>query len=544
MKPVMSRQEDVPGPVVATTRDWELPDLQALESASVTDRSARPPTAVIDIGSGSARAVVVQVNSGGVEILAQERLVLNLMSHVDEHGALDDEGVDGTLDAIEDFVEVCRGYGVTTLHAVGTEALRASRNARHITREAHRRYGVALHVISGYEEAGYCFIGAVQGLPVTQGLLADLGGGSMEVVSFADRRMENRDTLPLGSLRIANAFRLADRPRAEDLASAYDYSMRLLSESSLSTLAPDDILVGSGGSFRLLCKLDRQRRPYPMRTLHGYRMDADGLSRLLDELASCDLEERALIPGMNPERTHSIVGGAVVAQALLQHTGAGSIMLSGQGLREGLAQQPEPLPENGGVSLTSIADVRWGTLKDMMDRFAPRYTLRGPRRAALARRIGRAVWEGKRRHLTALVECAALILDIGSAVDYYNRLNRAASILSWTDMPGFTHRESAMLAAMLLLAEGDRLPKRFRKSQLLTGRDRRRLRQGALVLLLADELERRLPPQTAVESVTITPGGGGLAVTTPAWAEATATALKVRWESEFGHPILIGRGEQ
>ena len=543
MRPVMSRQEDVLDPVVATSKDWELPDLRALESAFAAVPSARPPTAVIDIGSGSARAVVVQVNSGGVEILAQERLALNLMSHVDEHGALDDEGVDGTLDAIEDFVEVCRGYGVTTLHAVGTEALRASRNAKHIAKEAHRRYGVNLHVISGYEEAGYCFIGAVQGLPVTHGLLADLGGGSMEVVSFADRRMEDRDTFPLGSLRISNAFRLADRPSAEDMASAHDYAMQLLSESWLPALTPDDILVGSGGSFRLLCKLDRQRRPYPMRTLHGYRMDADGLSRLVDELASCDLEERALIPGMNPERTHSIVGGAVVAQALLQHTGAGSVMLSGQGLREGLAQQPDPLPENGGVSLTSIADVRWGTLRDMMDRFAPRYTLRGPRRAALARGIGRAVWEGKRRHLTALVECTALILDIGSAVDYYNRLNRAASILSWTDMPGFTHRESAMLAAMLLLAEGERLPKRFRKSQLLTGGDRRRLRQGALVLLLADELERRLPPQAEAESVTITPGSDGLSIATPSWAEASAAALKLRWENEFGQPILISRGE-
>ncbi|MDE2861707.1 MAG: hypothetical protein OYI31_01150 [Chloroflexota bacterium] len=539
----MRRQEGVLDSDVATPKHWALPDLRTLEQASADGHVPRPPTAVIDIGSGSARAVVVQVNGGGVEILAQERLALNLMSHVDEHGALDNEGVDGTLDAIEDFVEVCRGYGVTTLHAVGTEALRASRNAEHIAREAHRRYGVTLRVISGYEEAGYCFIGAVQGLPVTHGLLADLGGGSMEVVGFSDRRMDTRDTLPLGSLRISNAFRLTNRPNADDLASAYDHTLRLLSESALPALSPDDTLVGSGGSFRLLCKLDRQRKPYPMRTLHGYCMDADGLSRLLDELASCDLEERALIPGMNPERTHSIVGGAVVAQALLRHTGASSVMLSGQGLREGLAQQTEPLPEDESVSLSPITDVRWGTLKDMMDRFAPRYTRRGPRRAALARRIGRAVWDGERRHLTALVECAALILDVGSAVDYYNRLNRAASILSWTDMPGFTHRESAMLAAMLLLAEGDELPKRFRNSQLLTGGDRRRLRQAALVLLLADELERRLPPQTEVESVTIALGSGGLEVSTPAWAEASAAALKFRWRSEFGQPILISRGE-
>ena len=530
------RVEDAPEP-------WALPDLRALESSATDGHNTPPPTAVIDIGSGFARAVVVQHNSGGVEVLAQERLALNLMSHLDENGSLDEVGVTSTLDAIEDFVEVCRGYGVTTLHAVGTEALRESRNATYITEEAYRRYGVTLRIISGYEEAGYCFIGAVQSLPVSRGLLADLGGGSMEVVGFADRRMETRDTLPLGSLRISNAFRLTDRPSEDDLTSAYEHARRRLSESGVPTLEPDDTLVGSGGSFRLLCKLDRQRRPYPMRTLHGYRLGADALSRLLERLASCDLEERTLIPGMNPERTHSIVGGAVVAQALLQHTGAASIMLSGQGLREGLARRPEPLAEDTGVSLMPIADVRWGTLKDVMSRFAPRYTRRGPRRAALARRIAGAVWNGRRRRLTAALECAALILDVGSALDFYNRLNRAASILSWMDMPGFSHRDSARMAAMLLLAEEQRLPKRFSKTSLLSDGDRRRLRKAALVLLLADELERRLPPQAAVESVTITLGSGGLAITTPAWAQASAASLQQRWEIEFGQPILISRGE-
>ena len=110
-------------------------------------------------------------------------------------------------------------------------------------------------------------------------------------------------------------------------------------------------------------------------------------------------------------------------------------------------------------------------------------------------------------------------------------------------MPGFSHRDSARIAAMLLLAEGPRLPRRFRKTSLLTDGDRRRLRQAALVLLLADELERRLPLQTAVESVTITLGSGGLAITTPAWAQASAAGLQQRWEIEFGQPILISRGE-
>ena len=196
---------------------WETVDSFALPPSPDDYPPDTKLTAVIDVGSGSARAVVMQLSTGGVQVLAQQRLALNLMSHVDQQGTLDAEGVASTLDAIEDFVHVCRGYGVSTIHAVGTEALRRSHNATEISLAARRRYGVDLRVISGYEEAGYCFIGAVQGLPVSRGLLADLGGGSMELVGFFDRSMETRHTLPLGSLRIANRFRLTDRPTGEDL---------------------------------------------------------------------------------------------------------------------------------------------------------------------------------------------------------------------------------------------------------------------------------------------------------------------------------------
>ena len=291
--------------------------------------------------------------------------------------------------------------------------------------------------------------------------------------------------------------------------------------------------------MRLLSKLDRRQRAYPLNIMHGYCLETEGLAKLVDRLASCDLEERSLIPGMNPERTHSIVGGAVVAQGLLEHTGAESIMLSGEGLREGLARHPGPLPAEDHVSLMPLAVVRRATLQDVMGRFAPRFTRRGARRAALAGRIAHAVWGDRLKGLASSLECAALLLDIGSVVDFYNRLNRAASILSWTDLPGFSHRESAQIAAMLLLAEGQKLPKKFRKTSILTDRDRQHLGQAAMMLLLADELERRLPLHDTVASVVITPGSSGLIVKTPAWTRVSAPELQRRWEMEFGQSILI-----
>ena len=142
-------------------------------------------TAVIDVGSGSARAVVMQVNpGGGIEIVAQQRVNLNLMSHVDEDGSLDEIGVANTVDALEDFAMVARGFGVQNILAVGTAALRESRNALAIIDTADERFGVPLRIIPGDDEAAYCFLGAIHGLPVADGLLADIGGGSTELVEF------------------------------------------------------------------------------------------------------------------------------------------------------------------------------------------------------------------------------------------------------------------------------------------------------------------------------------------------------------------------
>ena len=500
------------------------------------------PTAVIDVGSGSARAVVMQVNrGGGIEIIAQQRMSLNLMSHLTRKGALDDESVDATVEAVEDFVQLARGYGISCIHAVGTAALRESSNVLEVTQTIAGRFGVELRVIDGYEEAAYCFLGAVHGLPVNAGLMADLGGGSMEVVEFAQRALKTLHTLPLGSLRISNSFRLTQQASAEDVAAAHRYVRESLSLAKIPVLTHDGEFVGSGGSMRLFAKLDRRHRHHPVKRIHGYSISRHAMEKLVRDLTETDLEQRKQIPGMNPERTHSIVGGAVVALALMEHADANRIMLSGQGLREGLARNPHDLLLERGITLPSTSAVRLNTLSDLSQRFAPRYSRRGPRRSELAHRIADAVWCGKSQLLASSLRSAAFLLDVGSAVDFYNRLNRTASLVVASDLPGFSHRESALITAILLAAERGRLPRKYRRSSLLSPNDRERVGQAALILMVADELERRLPPQLPADAVQISSNGSGLEVATPAWSRKAGDAIGKRWEREFGEPIFIRR---
>ena len=502
-------------------------------------------TAVIDIGSGSARAVVMHVNSGGgIEIVAQQRVNLNLMSHVNDEGVLDAAGVAATLDALEDFALIARGYGISTIHAVGTAALRESGNADTIVDAAANRFGVPLRLIDGGDEAAYCFIGAIHGLPVSDGTLADIGGGSMEIVRFGARSMLSSDSLPLGSLRIANRFRLTDLPAAEDLHAAYEYVHATLSAAGVPRLSAGESLVGSGGSVRLLSRLDRGREPYPIIKMHGYRIDAGALGDQSRALAALPRHERAAIDGMNPERSHSIVGGAVVTHALLQYSNADSIMVSGQGLREGLARHPVPLPEDTAVGVPPLSSIRSASLTDLVARFVPRFSQRGKRRAALAGYIGSAVWEDQDGGMTCAMQCAAFLLDIGNAIDFYNRLNRTASIIVRTDLPGFTHRESARIAAILLVSEGGRVPPRFRRSRLLPPEDVKMIGKAAVALALADELDSRLPPGCPANAIGLERRDGVLTVRTPGWSKVAGPAIAQRWRAAFGENIHIVRCEK
>ena len=528
------------GIIFADAPDWE----SVTNSLPISGDAAPKYTAIIDLGSGSARAVVMQVNpGGGIEIVAQQRVNLNLMSHIDDNGALDKSGVASAVDALEDFALLAGGYGVQTIHAVGTAALRESGNAAAIINAAVNRFGIPLRIIDGSDEAAYCFIGAIHGLPVSDGILADLGGGSMEIVRFSERAMRWSVSLPLGSLRIANQFQLTDLAGAEDVHAAYEFVHATLAAAGVPRLKDGDVLVSSGGSVRLLSRLLRGQEPYPIIRMHGYEMDAGSLAGLTRELSAVSLRERAGINGMNPERGHSIVGGAIAAHALSQYTGADSMIVSGQGLREGLARSPGPLSTDCTVSVPPLTTVRMASLVDLVGRFVPRFSQRGKRRATLARNLGASAWGTQNRRICDALECAAFVLDIGNAMDFYNRANRTASVIVRTDLPGFTHEESAFLAAILLASERRKLPPRFRRSRLLNQDDIKLISQAAVALTVINELDSRLPYGCSASQVRFIRQNGTLVVTTPSWSRNAGENVRERWREEFGEEIDFVRCE-
>src|SRR5262249_43667939 len=144
-------------------------------------------------------------------------------------------------------------------------------------------------------------------------------------------------SLPLGALRLSEKFLDSDPPTSKQLRRLRDHVRNHLTKAQVGRLGSGDRLVGTGGTLRNLAKIDRQARRYPIGWLHGYELPIDSLAEIVDSLAGTKEKRRDEVAGLSAERADSIVGGAMAILTLAEFLRAKEILVSGQGLREGIA---------------------------------------------------------------------------------------------------------------------------------------------------------------------------------------------------------------
>jgi exopolyphosphatase / guanosine-5'-triphosphate,3'-diphosphate pyrophosphatase len=445
------------------------------------------PVAVIDIGSNSGRVSVMRCDRGGhVEILADGRAALRLARSVDRDGRLTEEAITRTAAATRDFRAIGEAAGAKTWKAVATSAVRDSPNADELVDRVRRESGLALDVIDGDAEARWAFIGAVAGLNVEDGLTIDVGGGSMELVRFDRRKPIRQWTLPLGALRLSDRFLTSDPPEKEQVEALRAHVAGSLASADVEPLASGQRVVGTGGTFRNLAKMDRRRRPYPIPRLHGYVLTTRRLADLAELVSSRRASRRRSIAGLNTDRVDSIVGGALGTLVALESLGASELVVSGQGLREGIALDTmghEPAP---------VEEVRRASIQALVSRFATWDPGRASRRVLIAARLQEALDPGASPKARERLEHAATILDIGRSIDFYERFRHASDVVIASDLAGFSHRQLALLAAVLRRGDDER--ERVREyAPLLGPADRDTVARAGALLAVADEIEHRTP---------------------------------------------------
>jgi exopolyphosphatase / guanosine-5'-triphosphate,3'-diphosphate pyrophosphatase len=452
----------------------------------------RGPVAVIDIGSNSGRVVVYSLRRGGpTHILASSRASLRLVRELDENGSLSSRAIQRAIDALRDFRAIARGAGARQVIAVATAAVRDARNGAAFIRRIRRELGLSVRILTGREEANYGFLGAVRGLPVSDGTLFDVGGGSMQVSLFRKRRLGKAFSFPLGALRLSDAFLHSDPPREQETERLRRHVARHIDAARLRRLKSGDTLVGTGGTLRNLAKIDSRQTPYPIARLHGYVLLRRRLASVLDLLAAQRQKRRAQVSGLNDDRADSIVGGGLAILTLMERLGASAVQVSGQGVREGLAV--------GLVSSTlpPARSVREASIQALAESFREWNPAAAERRESLALTLARRVHPGASDRLREALGHAARLLDIGRSIDFFDRHEHVASIVLQTDLLGFSHREIALISAVVASA-GDEGVDLARYEPLLHEDDIEEIERAAVLLVLADDITERCAPPARI----------------------------------------------
>jgi exopolyphosphatase/guanosine-5'-triphosphate,3'-diphosphate pyrophosphatase len=444
--------------------------------------------AVIDIGSNSGRILVARIDEfGHLDVLETEGTPLRLVHELASSASLGDAVVERTVEALQGFNAIARGAGAQRTLAVATAAVREAINGETFVERLRVATGLDIQIISGETEARYGFLGGAYGTPTDDGILVDIGGGSIQLARYVNRCMVGSWSLPLGALRLSDRFLLSDPPTSAELRRLQDYVRRTLKDAKAPTLGSGEHLIGTGGTLRNLAKIDRVRRDSPIHRLHGYALGRRELSDIVQRLASQTAAQRLKTPGLNISRFDSILGGAACAQVILESVGAQALTVSGQGLREGIAltMLAEGLPPTH--------DVRRAAVDALAARFASWDRRLAEQRVLATATVLAALDPQLNGELREVLLYASRLLDIGRSVDFYNRHQHTTDIVLASDLSGFSHRAIASMAAIVRLADKDGASlKPF--APLLGNADQAVLTRAGAILNLGDAIARQSPP--------------------------------------------------
>ena len=409
------------------------------------------PVAIVDLGSNSARVVVVDHPIPGViETIAEERLDLRLATELDKRSRLSERGIATTIDAVADFAAFAREVGARSIDVVATAAIRSARNRDELLARVHAELGLAVEVLDGAEEAEFAAIGALHGLPIRSGVIVDIGGGSTEVARVIAGTIVGAWSFPLGALSASNDRLTDDPPSRKQIKAMRRMVAETLAESAPSGLDAGEELAATGGSARTLARLAQRQDTYPIDRLHGYRLDRRSLRKVSAFLAGHSAAERCEIDGVRAGRADSIVGGAIILEEMMRHLGAGSLTVASGGVREGVAMRAfaESVPQPRLVRAAAIeALLRRHGVWDEDDMEA---------RAALADRLSPEVITDPFSDILEAARLAAMLRALGEAWGHKRAGARAVDALLAGDLAGFDHAMLARIAAVLHYSDGDK----------------------------------------------------------------------------------------
>ena len=447
-------------------------------------------TAVIDLGSNSFRLVVFTAAHGWWKRTDEIFLAVRVGAGLDSTGELGEAPMQRALEAVEVFAHFLTAtqIGAQDVAAVATSAIRDASNQAAFLERVQLDTGLQVRVLSRDEEAHYGYLAAVNSTTLADGVVLDLGGGSMQLVEVNSRHPGRLGSWPLGAVRMTEHF----LPDGDEASKKERKALRAHVEQALA----DDAawlpragrrLVGIGGTMRNLAAAVQAEEDLPSLGVQGFEIRRVALDDLIKRLAHLPASERSSIKGIKYARADLILAGAIVVQAVLEFGGFDAIEVTEAGLREGVFFGSHL---DGDPPL--FDDVRRASVLNLAARYHVdhAHTEHVCRLAlGLFDELAAAGLHDGDRWERELLWCACVLHDIGMSVDYDDHHKHSRYLILNAGLPGFTPREVALIAqAARYHRKG--MPDFGELEPLARDGDGARLDRMSILLRLAEDLER------------------------------------------------------
>jgi exopolyphosphatase/guanosine-5'-triphosphate,3'-diphosphate pyrophosphatase len=445
--------------------------------------------AVIDLGSNSFRLVVFDVSARGSWRRTDEIYeTVRIGEGLGASGRLGEPAMDRALHTLELYAHFCRSMRIEDVRPVATSAIRDATNRQDFLKRAESATKLPIRVLSREEEAHYGYLAAVNSTTIADGLVLDLGGGSLQLVRVAARESKELDSWPLGAVRMTERFLPGSGKATRKALKALRSHVRDQLKRDKWMRGAGARMVGIGGTVRNLAAAVQHASGDPDYGIQGSVLTMEDLDALVDELAGRTVEQRGEVAGIKPGRADVILAGAVVVRTAMDVAGAADLEATEAGLREGvffehlLAAEHPPL-----FSSVREAAVRNLALTYHEDLAHPEHVARLALRLwdALAG-AGAAPGDPAEREL---LWAAAMLHDIGMAVDYNDHHKHSRYLIRSAAPPGFDPRERALLGQIVRYhRKGD--PSLGEAAALARDGDLELVRRSTAILRVVENLER------------------------------------------------------
>ncbi len=504
------------------------------------DRADR--LAAIDIGSNTIRLVVAEVKTGGAyRILDDERESTRLARTLNSTGELDEEAIRDSLAALRRLRKITEGYQVEHLRTIATCAVREADNGREFIWRVKEEAGLDVEVISCDEEAKLAFLSTQRVIDLSDRnvALADIGGGSTEIVFASGNHIQEICPTSLGAVRLTERFGGSEKLFDDNFDPMVKEIDRRLKRATKRRPFVPQLLIGTGGTFTTLSSMLTAMRGEQEKEESEFRASRADIRHLLDRLKKSSIKDRRSMPGLNADRADIIVAGLAIVDRIMRRLKVNMVQVHAGGVRDGLLltmiDRLQPAAESAVDSWKALESFATGCGVDLaharhvadiavsiFDQLAEAHEF-----SADDRRILRA---------------GAILSDVGYLIRYSQHHKHSYQLIVNSQLPGFRRDELALVANVARYHRGAKPKKKHENFRRLDKSDRQRIRRLVAILRLAAGFDRSHSQNVSAIDVSIATDRTRIHVSTTADPEVDLWAARQRadmFEKVFNTRVSI-----